>query len=181
MRFRWIRGVKRSVFAENAELNGAFSAITRYSWKSGYVLGFNTYLKKIFEILGLYLVCYWMMPKNCEKRTMHVHSLLICTSSPLGVSTCHQASQQGNTYWTKYQKADRASTLVTLWPDPARRHCFVLQHHCILCTVPVYKPLCSQSNQSAGPVCFLIFCSISIILLASPVAGRKPQWTAVAD
>jgi hypothetical protein len=27
----------------------------------------------------------------------------------------------------------------------------------------------------------LIFCSISIFLLASPVAGKKPQWTAVAD
>ncbi len=38
-----------------------------------------------------------------------------------------------------------------------------------------------QSNQSAGPVRFLIFCSISIILLASLVAGRKPQWTAGAD
>jgi hypothetical protein len=38
-----------------------------------------------------------------------------------------------------------------------------------------------QSNQSAGPVRFVIFCSISIILLASPVAGRKPQWTAGAE
>jgi hypothetical protein len=27
-----------------------------------------------------------------------VHSLLLCTSSPLGSSTCHQASQQGKTY-----------------------------------------------------------------------------------
>jgi hypothetical protein len=43
-----------------------------------------------------------------------VHSLLICTSSTLGFPTCHQASQQENTYCTKYQKADRASTLVTL-------------------------------------------------------------------
>jgi hypothetical protein len=41
--------------------------------------------------------------------------------------------------------------------------------------------LSPQSNQSAGPVRFLIFCSISIFLLASPVAGRKPQWTASAD
>jgi hypothetical protein len=48
-------------------------------------------------------------------RYGRVHSLLICTSSPLGFPTCHQASQQENTYWTKYQKADRASTLVTLW------------------------------------------------------------------
>ncbi len=38
-----------------------------------------------------------------------------------------------------------------------------------------------QSNQSACPVRFLIFCSKNIILLASPVAGRKPQWTAGAD
>jgi hypothetical protein len=43
-----------------------------------------------------------------------VHSLPTCTSSILGSPTCHQASQQENTYWTKYQKADRASTLVTL-------------------------------------------------------------------
>jgi hypothetical protein len=32
-----------------------------------------------------------------------------------------------------------------------------------------------QINQSAGPVRFLIFCSISIFLLASQVAGRKPS------
>ncbi len=70
MRFRRIRRVKRSVFAENAEWNGAFSAITRYLQKSGYVLGFNTYFNKIFLILGLGLVYYWMMPKNCEKRTI---------------------------------------------------------------------------------------------------------------
>jgi hypothetical protein len=44
-----------------------------------------------------------------------VHSLLICTSSILGSPTCHRASQQENTYSKKYQKADRASTLVTLW------------------------------------------------------------------
>jgi hypothetical protein len=49
-----------------------------------------------------------------------VHSQLICTSITLGSSTCHQASQQGNTYWAKYQKADRASTLVTLWNGPWR-------------------------------------------------------------
>jgi hypothetical protein len=58
MRFRQIRGVNRSVFAENAELNGAFSAIMRYLQKYGYVLGFNTYLNKIFLILGLGLVYY---------------------------------------------------------------------------------------------------------------------------
>jgi hypothetical protein len=58
MRFRRTIGVKRSVFAKNAELNGAFLAITRYSRKSSYVLGFNTYLNKIFEILGLSLIYY---------------------------------------------------------------------------------------------------------------------------
>ncbi len=34
-----------------------------------------------------------------------VHSLLLCTSITLGSSTCQQPSQQGNTYWAKYQKA----------------------------------------------------------------------------
>jgi hypothetical protein len=48
-------------------------------------------------------------------RYGRVHSLLICTSITLVSPTCHQASQQENTYWTKYQKADRARTLVTLW------------------------------------------------------------------
>ncbi len=38
-----------------------------------------------------------------------------------------------------------------------------------------------QSTQSAGPVCFLIFGLISIILLASLVAGRRPQCTDGAD
>ncbi len=37
-----------------------------------------------------------------------------------------------------------------------------------------------QSTQSAGPVRFLIFCSISISLLASLVAGRRPQCAASA-
>ncbi len=37
-----------------------------------------------------------------------------------------------------------------------------------------------QSNQSAGPGRFLIFCSISIFLLASLVAGRRPQCSAGA-
>jgi hypothetical protein len=70
VRFRRIRGVKPSVFAENAEWNGAFSAITRYSRKSGSVLGFIIFLNQIFLILGLSLIFYWMMPKNCEKRTI---------------------------------------------------------------------------------------------------------------
>jgi hypothetical protein len=49
------------------------------------------------------------------ERNGGVHSLLICTSSPMGFPTCHGGSQQENTYGTKYQKADRASILVTLW------------------------------------------------------------------
>jgi hypothetical protein len=44
--------------------------------------------------------------------------------------------------------------------------------------VQVFNP---QNTQSAGPVRFLIFCSISIILLARLIAGRKPQCTAGAD
>jgi hypothetical protein len=40
-----------------------------------------------------------------------------------------------------------------------------------LSPLPTLKP---QSTQSAGPVRSLIFCSISIFLRASPVAGRRP-------
>jgi hypothetical protein len=44
----------------------------------------------------------------------------------------------------------------------------------LLCTVRMCcSCLLSQSNQSAGPVRFLIFYSIRIFLLASPVAGKK--------
>jgi hypothetical protein len=50
---------------------------------------------------------------------------------------------------------------------------------CTVCSVDVkFHP---QSNQSAGPVRFLIFCSISISLLTSLVAGRRPQCNAGAD
>jgi hypothetical protein len=53
-----------------------------------------------------------------------VHSLLICISGILGSPTCHQASQRDNTYWAKYQKANRASTLCTLWfPPKLTPHC----------------------------------------------------------
>ncbi len=38
-----------------------------------------------------------------------------------------------------------------------------------------------QSTQSAGPIRFPIFCSISIILLACLVAGRKPQCTVAGN
>ncbi len=41
--------------------------------------------------------------------------------------------------------------------------------------------LTPQSTQSAGPVHFLLFCSISITRLASLVAGRRSQCTAGAD
>ncbi len=51
-------------------------------------------------------------------RYGRVRSQLICTSRTLGSPTCHWASQQGNTYWAKYQKAYRASTLCTLWGLP---------------------------------------------------------------
>jgi hypothetical protein len=64
-----------------------------------------------------------------------VHSLLICTSSILGSPTCHQASQQENTYCTKYQKADRASTLCTLWVYPSNP----VQSLYISCYVTVNK------------------------------------------
>jgi hypothetical protein len=30
------------------------------------------------------------------------------------------------------------------WLDPAWREYFLLQCHCTLCTVPLYKPLCMQ-------------------------------------
>ncbi len=39
----------------------------------------------------------------------------------------------------------------------------------------------SQSTQSAGPVRFLIFCSINIFLLAGLVAGSKPQWAVAGN
>ncbi len=43
-----------------------------------------------------------------------------------------------------------------------------------------YSRSLPQSNQSAGPVRFLIFCSRSIFLLASLVAGRRHQYNAGA-
>ncbi len=73
-----------------------------------------------------------------------------------------------------------------LWSDPMALHSLslALSPHVFAAVLfrlqgrGWYLP---QSNQSAGPVCFLIFDSISIFLLASPVAGRKPQWTTGAD
>ncbi len=52
-----------------------------------------------------------------------------------------------------------------------------MKHWCprTLCTI-LYRP---QSTQSDGPVRFLIFFSISISLLASLVAGRRP-WATIA-
>jgi hypothetical protein len=35
----------------------------------------------------------------------------------------------------------------------------------------------AQSTESAGPVHFLMFCSISVFLLASLGVGRRPQCT----
>ncbi len=60
--------------------------------------------------------------------------------------------------------------------------CRCVQHstvYPVFTTSYIHNPL--QSNQSAGPVSFLIFCSISIFLLASLVAGTKPQRTTGAD
>jgi hypothetical protein len=45
-------------------------------------------------------------------------------------------------------------------------------------TVYFVTPVKQQSAQSTGPVCFLIFCSISMFLLASLLAGRRPQCSA---
>jgi hypothetical protein len=53
-------------------------------------------------------------------------------------------------------------------------------HSLLRCTSKTLGPY-PQSTQSAGPVRFLICCSISIILVASLVAGRKPQCTTGAD
>ncbi len=63
-----------------------------------------------------------------------IHSLLRWPSRILWSLTCHQASQQENTYWAKYQKADRASTLCTLWHTlhPYRWSMYTV--HYTLCT-----------------------------------------------
>ncbi len=63
-RFRRISGVKRSVFAENAEGNSAFLAITQYSQKYDYVREFYTSFNKICESLDLGLVFYCLMLKK---------------------------------------------------------------------------------------------------------------------
>jgi hypothetical protein len=64
----------------------------------------------------------------------------------------------------------------------------VLTIHYVHCTGTLPGPSCSgarrthlQSTQSAGPVRFFIFCSISLFLLASLVPGMTPQCTACAD
>jgi hypothetical protein len=46
---------------------------------------------------------------------------------------------------------------------------------------PAWSWASPQSNQSAGPVRFFIFCSISIFLLTSLVASRRPHCNAGAD
>jgi hypothetical protein len=62
-------------------------------------------------------------------RYAGVHPLLRWPSSPLGSPTCHQASQQEITYSTKYQKADRASTLGTLCAPPPQLE-YTSHHSC---------------------------------------------------
>ncbi len=125
MRFRRIRGVKRSVVAENAGWNGAFSAITRYSRKSSYVLGFNTYLNKIFLILGLGLVYYLMMPKNCEKWTIKSRACVPLRCRPLLVPTKGNPAQLlynvlNRPSWVKFQNPCWVSSqsLSSLWLPP---------------------------------------------------------------
>jgi hypothetical protein len=56
----------------------------------------------------------------------------------------------------------------------------VAAHYSVLSFLRWFRVVRAQSTQSAGPVHFLIFCSISIFLLASLVAGREPQYTAGA-
>jgi hypothetical protein len=83
-----------------------------------------------------------------------VHSLLICTSSPLGSPTCHQASQQENTYCTKYQKADRASTLVTLClcRTPVELPHFQTKAFSLGILSPLFILRCEPSNTFATPI-----------------------------
>ncbi len=89
-----------------------------------------------------------------------VYSLLICTSSILVSATCHQASQQDNTYWTKYQKADRASTLCTLCIHISLRPPWTLHN----------RPQLYSSTPSAATInsiheiknCLLIYTSLKI-------------------
>jgi hypothetical protein len=47
--------------------------------------------------------------------------------------------------------------------------------------LPVILKMESQTTQSAGPVHFLIFCSISIFLLANLVVDRRPQRNSGAE
>ncbi len=68
-----------------------------------------------------------------------VHSLLICTSSPLGFPTCHWAGQKDNTYCAKYQKADRASTL---WSQSLSS---------VKCTVSNSRTVASNGQNTASP------------------------------
>ncbi len=63
--------------------------------------------------------------------------------------------------WTQLCMTERG------WPLP----CTLIERGCPCW----YKP---QSTQSAGPVRFFIFCSISIFLLARQVAGKGPQCSA---
>jgi hypothetical protein len=48
-------------------------------------------------------------------------------------------------------------------------------------STPAAPQLDPQRTQSAGPVRFLIFCSITIFLLASLMTGRRPQYNAGAE
>ncbi len=86
--------------------------------------------------------------------------------------------------WARPPAATTNWFLKEPWRSSKMRSNTEYSTHALYCTVYVVcgiNAVRPQSIQSAGPVCFLIFCSISIILLASLVAGRSPQYIADAD
>jgi hypothetical protein len=73
-----------------------------------------------------------------------------------------------------------AAYALGLWPDPVQRQYFALQHHCTLCTDPVYKPLCTYAviNQCCPNRC-LADCS-STISCSPPYLPKKDcMWKSV--
>ncbi len=66
-------------------------------------------------------------------------------------------------------KTQTSAFSMTEWGGGGQEELFSIH---ALCPLGEVGP---QSNQSAGAVRFLIFCSISIFLLASLVAGRRTQ------
>ncbi len=56
------------------------------------------------------------------------------------------------------------------WSSFFRHPTFITLYFCLYCP----EWISPQSTQSAGPVRFLKFCSVSIFLLVSLVVGRRP-------